>query len=92
MKIISVVNQKGGCGKTITAVNLAAALAIRNHKVLLVDLDGQAHATYALGAKSDSTITDLLELAIENKLTSKNVTALRIAENFYFRPGNLLPF
>jgi len=89
MKIISVVNQKGGCGKTVTAVNLAAALAKRNHKVLLIDLDGQAHATYALGAKSNTTITDLLELAVENKITSKNVNALRIAENFYLIPSSI---
>ena len=47
--VLSLVNQKGGCGKTTTAVNLAGALAARGEPVLLVDLDPQAHATLALG-------------------------------------------
>jgi chromosome partitioning protein len=49
MRVLSFVNQKGGCGKTTAAVNLAGALARRGERVLLVDLDPQAHATLGLG-------------------------------------------
>lgn len=63
MHVLALVNQKGGCGKTTAAVNLAAALAAKGERVLLVDLDPQAHATMALGwaAGDEPVLLEVLE-------------------------------
>ena len=89
MRIISVTNQKGGCGKTTTAVNLAASLAANSRKVLLIDLDPQAHATLGLDIKSDLSIYNVL-----SKLTNKRAKIEEIIHsvggNFDIAPSSII--
>ncbi len=92
MKIISVANQKGGCGKTTTAINLAGALSDAGKKILLIDLDPQSHASFGLGATGQ-----ILEKSIYNVLTDKQdkrtfVTECisNIAPNLDIIPSNIL--
>jgi chromosome partitioning protein len=67
MRRIAIINQKGGVGKTTTAVNLGAALARAGKRVCLLDLDPQAHATTHLGLEPDGKAPSMYDVLIESR-------------------------
>ncbi len=83
---IAVINQKGGCGKTTTSINLSATLAEMGYQVLLVDLDPQAHATLGLGLTGDD-----LEYVIYHLFMRENLSALRVMRQTFHKNLKLLP-
>ena len=84
-KIISVINQKGGVGKTTTVINLAAGLSIKGKKILVIDLDPQGNATTGLGLSN----TESSEQTIYNVLNG-NKKIMEVIQNTKFKNLNLI--
>ncbi|MCQ8905009.1 MAG: ParA family protein [Methanothermobacter sp.] len=87
-EVISIINQKGGCGKTTTAVNLSAALSLLDRRVLVIDMDPQGNATTGFGinkSELDSTIYTVLT----RKATLSSVIMPAELQDLYIAPSNI---
>ena len=90
MDIVAIANQKGGCGKTTTAVNLSACLAQRGYKVLLIDLDPQAHATLGLGIDPFQLRESIYDVLVNADRSISEIVRTTSVPNLHIAPSHIL--
>ena len=86
-KIVAVINQKGGVGKTTTCVNMAGYLATMGKKVLLLDIDQQANASSNLGIEKDSKQKTIYNVIIDDNTIDEVILPTKL-ENLHLIPSD----
>jgi len=92
MRVIASANQKGGCGKTTTAINLSSSLSLKGQKVLLIDFDPQAHATMGLSTTPSDFKKSIYDVITpkENESLGIEDILVPIKDNFDLAPSSLI--
>ena len=92
MRTIAIINQKGGCGKTTVSINLAAALAAKGHRTLLVDMDPQSHCAVGLAVPEEQIEQSIYDVLIgmgRGEPMRINEILWQICERFELAPSGI---
>lgn len=87
-KVIALVNQKGGVGKTTTSINLSASLGVLGKRVLLVDLDSQGNSTTGVGISKSSNSKTVYDLLVDNATLDEVIVKTEF-KNLYIMPASI---